>query len=72
MIYTDGTHLISDHSPEELHRFAQGIGLRREWFQDHRRPHYDILSSQIRKRALRAGAMMVGRKQLVRIMKAGE
>lgn len=27
MIYTDGTHLISDKSLDELHSFAQSIGL---------------------------------------------
>lgn len=67
MIYTDGVHLISDQGPDELHQFAQGIGLKREWYQDHRHPHYDILNNQIRKKALRSGARLVDRKQLVRL-----
>ncbi len=67
MIYTDGVHLISTTSPEELHKFAQGIGLQREWYQDHRHPHYDILNDQIRRKALREGAKLVDRKHLVRV-----
>jgi len=42
MIYTDNVHLMGD-SLRELHTFAQSVGLRREWFQDHpHHPHYDI------------------------------
>lgn len=42
MILTDGVHLISDNSVDELHAFAIHIGLEREWFQNHRIPHYDL------------------------------
>lgn len=44
MIYTDRMgHLISDTNIDELHQFAEQIGLRREWFQDKPgRPHYDL------------------------------
>lgn len=70
MIYTDGVHLISDCNQEELHHFAQKIGLKREWFQDNpRHPHYDILSNRIRRAAIRSGAKMVDRRQLARIAK---
>ena len=34
---------------EELHLFAKSIGLKREWFQDHRLlPHYDLVPSKKR------------------------
>jgi len=36
------SHLIAD-SLEELHEFAARLGLKREWFQNHRlAPHYDL------------------------------
>jgi len=69
MIYTDGIHLISTTSPEELHEFAQNIGLKREWFQDHRHPHYDILSRKVKSQALRNGARLVDKRTLVRLIK---
>ena len=73
MIYTDGVHLISDHGPEELHQFAEKIGLKREWYQEHpRHPHYDILSGQVRRKALRAGAKLIDNRQLVRISRKGD
>lgn len=72
MIITDGIHLISTNSQEELHRFAEGIGLKREWFQDHpKHPHYDILSRKIKAKALRSGAKLVDKRVLVRLLKAG-
>ena len=46
MIYTDGVHLVGD-TLQELHIFARSVGLKREWFQEHRRhPHYDITTSR--------------------------
>jgi len=51
-------HLTAD-SIDELHTFAQRIGLRREWFQDHPlHPHYDLTPGR-REAALRAGAAFV-------------
>lgn len=41
MLLFDGTHLTSTDM-EELHAFAESVGLKREWFQDHRIPHYDV------------------------------
>lgn len=61
-------HLVSDVSLEELHIFATGIGMRREWFQDKRLPHYDLMSSTKRRAALAAGAKMVKSKELVQRM----
>lgn len=54
-------HLTAD-TLDELHAFAKGIGLRREWFQDTRVPHYDLTPSK-RERALRAGALFVSARQ---------
>ena len=43
----------------ELHIFAQKIGMRREWFQDHHSiPHYDLTPAR-RKLALLHGAIAV-------------
>ncbi|OFW62930.1 MAG: hypothetical protein A2Y74_05675 [Actinobacteria bacterium RBG_13_63_9] len=64
MILTDGTHLVSTASLEELHTFAARIGLSLWWFQDHRVPHYDLFG---RKPGLaeQAGAKVVTRRDLV-------
>lgn len=51
-------HLTTDGPIEELHAFAQKIGLKREWFQDGRIPHYDLRPSK-RRKALAAGAEFV-------------
>jgi hypothetical protein len=72
MIYTDGVHLITTGNQEELHQFAIEIGLKREWYQEHKHPHYDILNRKIRANALRSGAKLVDQKTLVRKLKAGE
>lgn len=70
MIYTDGVHLISDQSIEELHVFAIRIGLKPSWFQNNKRhPHYDLLSMRMRARAIREGARRVDKKTLIRIIK---
>lgn len=66
MIYTDGTHLISDSDISELHTFAEEIGLKRTWFQDHpKHPHYDIWGRKVR-RAIANGAKFVSSKEIVR------
>lgn len=68
MIYTDLTHLVTDGPIEELHEFAQGIGLKREWFQDHdRHPHYDLIGFK-KGLAVRAGAEVISSKEVVRIL----
>lgn len=60
------SHLFAD-TQEELHAFAQGIGLRRDWFQPGRpslsgKPsdlwHYDVVESK-RQQAIEAGATAV-------------
>ena len=48
-------HLTAD-TLDELHEMAARIGMRREWFQDHRlMPHYDLVKRK-REAALAAGA----------------
>jgi hypothetical protein len=65
-------HLVAD-SLEELHSFAQLLGLKRHWFQDAASyPHYDV-TVEIRQRALRVGALKGSRVTIItcaRSMKA--
>ena len=60
-------HMVSDRSVEELHAFASEIGLRRRWFQDGLRPHYDLRPSK-RRLAVAKGAKEVNVRVLVRRM----
>lgn len=49
-------HMWAD-DVEELHEFAAKIGMRREWFQDHRViPHYDLVKLR-RAFAVKLGAV---------------
>ena len=57
-------HLVAE-SLDELHRFAARLGLRRDWFQDKASyPHYDVTTT-IRQRALRLGALPGSKKQII-------
>lgn len=43
MLYSDGIHLISSVSLDELHLFCKKIGIKRCWFHNSKnKPHYDI------------------------------
>lgn len=58
------SHLQAD-TLEELHEFAERLGLRREWFQPGTRPeaaHYDV-SIEKRALALRLGAVAETRRE---------
>lgn len=69
MIYCDKMgHMVSDTNLEELHNFAQEIGLKREWFQDKRLPHYDLIGNRMLQKAIKEGAIFVDPKTLVRVM----
>ncbi|MDZ4042892.1 MAG: DUF4031 domain-containing protein [Eubacteriales bacterium] len=71
MIYLDTKgHLMSDQSIDELHAFAQDIGLRREWFQDKVIPHYDLTSERMRTKAQAAGARLVTERDTVRLWRS--
>lgn len=60
------SHMAAD-TLEELHAMADKIGLKREWFQDKRVPHYDV-SSNKKTLALEFGAIEVNSKALLIIM----
>lgn len=72
MLLTDGIHLASDTSLEELHLFAQTkLGLSRRWFDNHsRHPHYDVVSKPKKKLALEAGAILLKKRALMEHMVA--
>lgn len=58
-------HMMTDGEIEELHEFAQAIGLKKCWFQSHpAHPHYDI-SQRYRNKAIQNGAISVSGKELV-------
>ena len=58
-------HLTTDGPLEELHVFAARIGMKREWFQEHRlTPHYDLTPGR-RERALSLGAVFVPMREQV-------
>ena len=53
---TQWCHMSCDGDLEELHRFAERLGLRRSYFQPHRLlPHYDLTPSK-RALAVKLGA----------------
>ncbi|MGW0330441.1 DUF4031 domain-containing protein [Streptomyces sp. NPDC003011] len=56
------SHLVSDASFDELHAFADGLGVPRRAFE---RDHYDIPSHRYAD-VVAAGAVPVGSKELVR------
>ena len=67
MILTDGTHLISDKSMEELHTFAYNLGLKRSWFQNHHfHPHYDLTTHRMANKAILHGAILVSSVEIVK------
>jgi hypothetical protein len=54
-------HLVSDTSFEELHAFAEALGIPRRFFQG---DHYD-LPEHLRDRALALGAVPVSTRELI-------
>lgn len=50
-------HMFAD-SLDELHEFANKIGMKRIWFQNKRLPHYDLTEKR-RKLAVSLGAQEV-------------
>jgi len=61
------SHMIAD-TLDELHEMADAIGMRREWFQDKRYPHYDV-NDERRAMALELGAIAVDRREIVMVMR---
>ena len=68
---TPSCHLFTDALDlEELHAFAEQIGMRRRWFQSHRvTPHYDLTPTR-RQAALIHGAIEVDRRSAVALWRA--
>lgn len=65
-ILIDDHHLVSTTCIEDLHSFAATIGMKQSWFQNHRFPHYDILSATKRSLAFRLGAQLVTSREIVK------
>lgn len=61
------SHMLAD-TPEELHEMADAIGVSRKWFQPLSSPHYDICQRK-RQLAIEAGALVVGRREVVEIVR---
>lgn len=56
-------HLVADDL-DKLHEFATKLGLKREWFQNHKiQPHYDITIAK-REQAIKLGAKPITTKQM--------
>jgi len=56
-------HMVAD-TKSELHAFAKKIGLKEEWYQDKRLPHYDVWGSMV-KHALDGGAEQISYREMV-------
>lgn len=59
-------HMMTNGRINELHEMARKIGLKREWFQDGRYPHYDLVPSK-RATAIRLGAKEVSGRKMLKI-----
>lgn len=72
MIYTDGIHMISSTSLEELHQFATNqLGLPHRWFHPSpNHPHYDLLTKESLQAAIENGAKRVRPREIVQIIRA--
>lgn len=67
-IITDGKHLVSTMCEDELHYFARHNGFHRNWYQNHpRHPHYDITTNRMLKKVLKAGAILVSPRKLIKV-----
>ena len=64
--HTGWCHLLADNI-NELHEFANKIGLQIDWFQAGSCPHYDLTTSK-RTRAIKKGAIPIEGKELVKII----
>ncbi|MDP9239520.1 MAG: DUF4031 domain-containing protein [Actinomycetota bacterium] len=61
-------HLVSDSSYDELHEFAERLGMPRRVFQG---DHYDV-PAEVRERAIAMGAQPVAARELLgRLTRAG-
>lgn len=58
--------MVAD-SLTELHAFAARLGLKREWFQTRRLPHYDLTTRRAAGRAVEAGAVMTNSRDIITV-----
>lgn len=66
--YSQACHLVAD-SVEELHEFAIRLGLHPSWFQNKPElPHYD-LTTGMRQKAIRMGAIGLKNKKFLKLMR---
>lgn len=62
-------HMITDNIDlEELHLMAKNVGMKREWFQNKKYPHYDLVKSR-REHAIELGATPISCRELVMILR---
>jgi len=60
------SHLVSDRSLDELHAFADRLGIPRRAFE---RDHYDVISDRFES-VVAAGAVVISSRELVRRLTA--
>ncbi len=66
-IYVDAKGHLMCADLDRLHSFARRIGLWRSWFQHHpRHPHYDLTTMRKMARAIKAGAIPVTTKEMLK------
>lgn len=64
-------HMVSTESEEELHTFADKLGMDRKWYQDRDKslgfnhPHYDVFTPRLVGKAIELGAEEVTPRELV-------
>ncbi len=64
-------HMVTDGSLEELHQFAERMGMQRAWFQNKPgHPHYDLKPAG-RVLAIELGAQAVNMQGLLEALKRG-
>ena len=82
MILVDSIgHMVSTENADELHKFAAGLGLKREWFQtpgvgkkskkvcelgEEYSAHYDLTTKRMMNKAISMGAELVHPFELVK------
>lgn len=67
--FRGGSCHLTSTSIDVLHRFALRLGLRREWFQDHRvAAHYDLTKGK-RRKAIELGAIEVPMRMQIRLFR---
>lgn len=68
--YNESCHLFhSENNLEELHSFAMKLGLKKDWFHNHKSiPHYD-LTKRKRIKAIKLGAVEMNIKKFIKTKK---